>query len=186
MAKLASELFARGLKLPALAANASRPSILAQSVDHGSPNSTFGERLELDTAPLVKPVRCVDEPYNTILDKISDVDRVGHRGRNTSGKLFYEGNTGNNARMLRNNLGAHECDLRRHVRQPRYQHGESTRIPVQSRDVSRSKLLHSQHLDAFFCDWPRHVTALIGRKNRQTIDETPTGLAKKLTLELRF
>jgi hypothetical protein len=186
VAKLASKLFARSLELPTLAADAAGPGILAQSVNHGSPNATFGERLELDTAPLIKPVRCVDEPYDTILDKISDVDRVGHRGRNTSGKLLYEGNAGNNARILRNNLGAHECDLRRHVRQLRYQPGESARIPVQSCDVGCSKLLCSQHLNAFFCDRPRDVAALIGARNRQTIDETPTWLAKKLTLDLRF
>ena len=42
------------------------------------------------------------------------------------------------------NLGAHECDLRRHVRQPRYQRDESARIPVQSRDATRSKSLFPQ------------------------------------------
>jgi hypothetical protein len=47
--------------------------------------------------------------------------------------LFYKRNAGNNARILGTNLGAHECDLRRHVRQPRYQRGESAGIPVQLR-----------------------------------------------------
>jgi len=134
-----SQLLARGFELPALPANSSRPGILTQRVNHGSPNTTFSKRLELDAARLVKPVRCVDEPNHTILDKISNVDRVGHRGRNTSGELFYKGNAGNNARILRTNLGAHECDLRRHVRQPRYQRDESTRIPVQRREEFCSK-----------------------------------------------
>jgi len=137
--QLAPQLLAGGFELPSLAANPSRPGILAQSVNHGSPDATFSERLELDAAPLVEPVRCVDEPNHTILDKISNIDRVGHRGRNTSGELFYKGNAGNNARILRTNLGAHACDLRRHVRQPRYQRDESTRIAVQRRDGIRSK-----------------------------------------------
>jgi hypothetical protein len=124
MPQLASQLFSGGFELAALSAHSSWPSVLAQSVDHGSPDTTFSERLELDTARLVKPVRSVDEPNDTILDKISNVNRVGHRGRDTSSELFYERNTGNNARILRTNLGAHECDLRRHVRQPRYQGGE--------------------------------------------------------------
>jgi hypothetical protein len=95
-----AQLLASGFEFPALPADSTRPGVLAQSVDHGSPDSTFSERLELDAARLVKPVRCVDEPNHTILDKISNVDRVGHRGRDTSGELFYKGNAGNNARIL--------------------------------------------------------------------------------------
>ena len=106
------------LRAPALPANSSRPGILAQRVNHGSPNATFSKRLELDAARLVKPVRCVDEPNHTILDKISMSIEWGIVAA-TRRALFYKGNAGNNARILRTNLGAHECDLRRHVRQPR-------------------------------------------------------------------
>jgi hypothetical protein len=141
VSKLASKFFTSRFELATLAANATWPGVLAKSVDHRTPDATFSERLELDTARLVETMRSVDEPYDTVLDEISDVDRVGHRGRDTSGELFYERDAGNNARILRTCLGAHECDLRRHVRQPRYQGGESTRIPVQRRDRFRCKLL---------------------------------------------
>src|SRR4030095_387344 len=90
--QLSPQLLARSLQLPARAANSTWPSILAQSIDHGAPDATLGERLELDAARLVKTVRCVDEPDDTVLDKISDVDRVRHRGCDTSGELFYERN----------------------------------------------------------------------------------------------
>jgi len=139
--KLASKFFASRFELATLAANATWPGVLAKSVDHRAPDATFRERLELDAARLVETMRSVDEPYDTVLNEISDVDRVGHRGRDTSGELFYERNAGNNARILRNCLGAHECDLRRHVRQPRYQRDESTRIPVQLRAAVTCKLL---------------------------------------------
>ncbi|HVQ17208.1 MAG TPA: hypothetical protein VMS40_26570 [Vicinamibacterales bacterium] len=132
--QLPSQLFTCRFELAALAANATWPGVLTQRVNHCAPDATFGERLEFDTARLVETMRGVDEPNDTVLDKISDVDRVGHRGRDTSSELFYERNAVDNARILRNCLGAHECDLRRHVRQLRYQRGESTRIPVQLRD----------------------------------------------------
>jgi hypothetical protein len=98
--QLTSQFLASGFELAALTTDPARPGVLAQSVDHGSPYATFGKRLEFDAARLIEPVRCVDEPNDTVLDKISDVDRVGHRGRNTSGELFYKGNAGNNARIL--------------------------------------------------------------------------------------
>jgi len=141
VAQLPSQFLTCRFELAALAANATWPGVLPQSVNHRAPDATFSERLELDSARLVETMRGVDEPNDTVLDKISDVDRVGHRGRDTSSELFYERDTGNNARILRNCLGAHECDLRRHVRQPRYQRGESTRIPVQQRDEAACKLL---------------------------------------------
>jgi len=139
--QLPSQLFACRFELATLAANATWPGVLPQSVNHRAPDTTFCERLELDTARLVETMRSVDEPNDTVLDKISDVDRVGHRGRDTSSELFYERDTGNNARILRTCLGAHECDLRRHVRQRRYQGDESARIPVQPRDEFTCKLL---------------------------------------------
>jgi len=67
-------LLAGGLELPALPADAARPRILAERVDHRATNSTFGKRLELDAAGLVKALGCVDEADDSILDKIADVD----------------------------------------------------------------------------------------------------------------
>ena len=98
--KLAAQLFASRFELAALAANAARPGVLAQSVDHRAPDATFGERLELDAARLVEAMRCVDEPDDAVLDEIADVDRVGHRGRDASGELFDERNAGDDARIL--------------------------------------------------------------------------------------
>jgi len=63
-----------GLELPALPADAARPCILAERVDHRATNSTFGKRLELDAASLVKAVGCVNEADDSVLDKIADVD----------------------------------------------------------------------------------------------------------------
>ena len=100
MPQLPSQLFARCFELATLASNATWPGVLSQSVNHRAPDATFSERLELDSARLVETMRGVDEPNDTVLDKISDVDRVGHRGRDTSSELFYERDTGNNARIL--------------------------------------------------------------------------------------
>jgi hypothetical protein len=44
------KLLARRLNLAALPADAARPGVLAEGVDHGASNAPFGERLELDAA----------------------------------------------------------------------------------------------------------------------------------------
>ena len=55
-AQLAAQLLARGLELAALAANAARPGVLAQRVDHRAADAPLGEGLELDAARLVEAV----------------------------------------------------------------------------------------------------------------------------------
>src|SRR5262245_55343444 len=69
--KLPAKLLTRRFELAALAANATWPGVLPQSVNHCAPDSTFSERLEFDTARLVETMRSVDEPNDTVLDKIS-------------------------------------------------------------------------------------------------------------------
>jgi hypothetical protein len=71
-----------------------------------------------------------------------------HGRRNTSGELFYERDTGNNAWIFRANLGAHvKSNLRPLIRQRRYHAGESTRIPMQRRDSTVYKCLSLQALE---------------------------------------
>ena len=119
VAELAAQLLAGGFELAPLAAHAARPGVLAQGVDHRAPDPTLGECLELDAARLVEPVRRVDQADDAVLNEIADVDRVGHRGGDATGKLLDERETGCDARTdCTLALGAHECDLRRQVRQP--------------------------------------------------------------------
>ena len=56
VAQLAAQLLARGLELAALAADAARPGVLAQRVDHRAAHAALGEGLELDAAVLVEAV----------------------------------------------------------------------------------------------------------------------------------
>jgi len=53
-------LLARRFEFTPLPADASRPRVLAQRVDHRAADTTFGERLELDPARFVEAVRRVD------------------------------------------------------------------------------------------------------------------------------
>ena len=73
-AELAAQLLARRLELAALAANAARPGVLAQRVDHRAADPPLGEGLELDAARLVEAVRGVDQTDDPVLDEIADVD----------------------------------------------------------------------------------------------------------------
>ena len=113
-----------------------------------APDPTLGKCLELDAARLVEPMRRVNQADDTILNEIADVDGMGHRGCNATGKLLDERETGSNARIDRTTLGAHECDLRRQVRQLQYQPLESAGIAVQPRVVSSPKWLFLQRLKA--------------------------------------
>ncbi len=120
--ELAAQLLAGGLELTALAADAARPGILAQRVDHGAADPALGEGLELDAARLVEAVRGIDEADDAVLDEIADVNRVRHRGRHAAGKLLDEGNAGDDAGGVCGGLGAHQCvDLRACLTQRRYQ-----------------------------------------------------------------
>src|SRR6185503_12642207 len=84
----ATERFARGLELTALAADAARPGILAQRVDHRPADAPFGERLELDASGLVEAVRRVDQADDPVLDEIPDINRVRHGRGNATGELL--------------------------------------------------------------------------------------------------
>src|SRR5262249_42055428 len=68
----------------------------------------FGECLELDPAPLVETVGGVDQAEDTVLNEISYVDRVGHRGGHPTGKRLNERDPGNHATVLAG------CRLRAH------------------------------------------------------------------------
>jgi len=106
--ELAAQLLARGFELAALTADATRPGILAQRVDHRPPDAALGEGFELDTAPLVEAVRGIDETDDAVLDEVADIDRVGHRGRHAASKLFNEGNAVHDAGVVGGGwLGAH-------------------------------------------------------------------------------
>jgi hypothetical protein len=84
VAKLTPKLLTRGLELAALAAHSTRPSVLAESVNHRTPDSTLGERLELDPPRFVEAVGRVNQTDDAILDKIPNVYGMGHRRRDAT------------------------------------------------------------------------------------------------------
>ena len=85
-AELAAQLLARGLELAADAADAARPGVAAERVDHRAAHPALGERLELDAPRLVEAVRGVDEPEHAVLDEVAQVDRVRHGRRHAAGQ----------------------------------------------------------------------------------------------------
>ena len=90
VAQLAAQRFAGGIELAALAADAARPGVLAQRVDHRAAHAPFGEGLELDAALLVEAMGRVDQPEHAVLHQIADVDGVRHRGRHAARQRFDE------------------------------------------------------------------------------------------------
>ena len=121
--ELAAQLLAGGFELTALTADAARPCVLAQRVDHRATDATLGKGFELDTARLVEAVRGIDEADDAILDEIANIDGVGHRGRHATSELLDEGNAVHDAGGVGGGkLGAHQCvDLRDLLSQPKYQ-----------------------------------------------------------------
>jgi len=109
--RLASQLpaqrFTRRLELAALAPHTTRPGILAQRVDHRAADAPFGKRLELDAAAFIEAAGGIHEPNDPVLDEITDVNRVRHRGRNAAGELLDERNAGNDPRVFLGTVGAH-------------------------------------------------------------------------------
>ena len=99
-AELAAQLFSRGFELAAHAADAARPGVATQRVDHRASDAPLGERLELDAAVLVETVRGVDEPEHSVLDEVAKVNRMRHGRRHASGQRFDEGQTGGDALLL--------------------------------------------------------------------------------------
>ena len=96
-AGLAAQGLAGRLELAALAADAARPGVLAQRVDHGAPDAALGEGLELDAAAVVVAVRGVDEADHPVLHQVAEVDRVRHRRGHPAGNGFDEGQAGDDA-----------------------------------------------------------------------------------------
>ena len=109
VAQLAAQRFARRVELAPLAADAARPGIAPQRVDHRAAHAPFGERLELDAAVLVEAVRRVDQAEHAVLNEIADVDRVRHRRRHASRERFDERQAGDDSAVLTggDGLGAH-------------------------------------------------------------------------------
>ena len=99
-AQLAAQLFARGLELAADAADAARPRVAAQRVDHRAAHAPLGKGLELDAAVLVEPVRRVDETEHAVLHEVAEVDRVRHRRRHAPGERFDERQTRDDSFLL--------------------------------------------------------------------------------------
>ena len=96
-AGLAAERFAGRLELATLAADAARPGVLAQRVDHRAADATLGEGLELDAAALVEAVRGVDQADHPVLDQVAQVDRVRHRRGHPARHGFDERQAGDDA-----------------------------------------------------------------------------------------
>jgi hypothetical protein len=90
MPQLPSKLLTSGLELSPLPANAAWPGILPEGIDHRAADTTFGERLELDASRLVEAVGCVNQTDDAILDEIPNIDGMGHRGCDATGKLLDE------------------------------------------------------------------------------------------------
>jgi len=83
-------LLPRRLKLTALTPNATRPCILAKSVDHCAANAALGKGLEFDAARFVEPVRCVNQANDTILDEVPNINGMRHRRCHTASQLLDE------------------------------------------------------------------------------------------------
>ena len=90
VAKLAPQRFARRVQLAPLAADAARPGVAPERVDHGAAHPPLGKGFELDAAPFVEPAGGIDETDNAILDEITDVDRVRHGRRHAAGECLDE------------------------------------------------------------------------------------------------
>ena len=109
VAQLAPQRFARRVELAALAADAARPGVAPQRVDHRAAHAPLGEGLELDAALLVEPVRGVDQAEDAVLHEVADVDRVRHRRRHAARERFDKREAGDDAAILTggDGLGAH-------------------------------------------------------------------------------
>jgi len=105
--ELAPELLARRFQFAPLTADAARPRILAQRVDHRPPDTPLGKGLELDPTGLVEAVRGIDQADDAVLDEVPNIDGVGHRGRHTPSELLDERNAVDDAGVVGAGLGAH-------------------------------------------------------------------------------
>jgi len=90
VAQFPAQLLTRRFELTTLSPHASWPRILPQRVDHRTANATLGKRLELDATGLVEPVSRINQPDDPVLHQVTDIDRMGHRRGDATGKLFDE------------------------------------------------------------------------------------------------
>ena len=96
-AKLAPQLFARGLELAPLTADAARPGVAAERVDHRAADAPLGKGFELDAASLVEAAGRVDQPDHAVLHQVAELDRVGHRRGHAPRERLDERQSGGNA-----------------------------------------------------------------------------------------
>ncbi|BCS36094.1 hypothetical protein TBR22_A53310 [Luteitalea sp. TBR-22] len=92
--------FTRRLELTADAADAARPGVAAERVDHGATDPALGKGLEADAATLVIPVHGVDEAEHAVLHEVADVDARRHGGRDATGQGFHERPAGDYPTLL--------------------------------------------------------------------------------------
>ena len=109
VAQLAPQRLARRVELAPLAADAARPGVAPERVDHRAAHAALGKGFELDAATFVEPVRGIDQADDAVLDEIADVDRVRHRGRHAARERFDERDPRDDPAILMggNRLGAH-------------------------------------------------------------------------------
>jgi hypothetical protein len=93
-------LLARGFELAALPADTARPRILAESIDHRPANPALRKRFKLDPARFVETLGGVDQADNTVLDEVTDIDRMGHGCCHAASKLFNERDARDHSRIL--------------------------------------------------------------------------------------
>jgi len=96
-----AQLLARRFELAPDAADAARPRVLAQRVDHRPANPALGERLELDAARRVEALRRIDEANDAVLDQIAQINRVRHRRRHAPRERLHKGQACLDARVVR-------------------------------------------------------------------------------------
>ena len=96
-AELAPQLLARRFELAALTADAARPGVAAERVDHRAAHPPLGEGLELDARALVEAAGRVDEPDHAVLHQVAELDRMRHRGRHAARERLDERQSGGNA-----------------------------------------------------------------------------------------
>ena len=100
VSELAPQRLARRIELAPLAADAARPGILAERVDHRAADAPFGKGFELDPALFIEALGGVDQAQHSVLNQIADVDRVRHRGGHASSQSFDKRQSGHNTVVL--------------------------------------------------------------------------------------
>ena len=95
-----AERLTRGLEFAPDAADATRPGVAPERVDHGAANAAFGEGLEADAAFFVVAVHGIDEADHPVLHEVADVHARRHRSGHPARKRFHERPAGDHATLL--------------------------------------------------------------------------------------